>query len=83
MLMGPLGDLRMPNGQCLRVQGGDSFFSVGTKGKMTAWWAPGTVVSDFYFADGKIPSHAVVPELNDRTSSREGVLRHKSEWMEL
>lgn len=69
------GDLRMPNGQCLRVQAGDNFFSAGTKGKMTAWWAPGTVVSDLYFKNGMIPSHTVVASTggipNERVSRHE------------
>jgi len=62
----------MPSGRCLRVGPGDNFFSAGTKGKMTAWWAPGTVVSDFYFKDGRVPEHVVVPELGsdgDSTSN--------------
>lgn len=60
-----IGDLRVPSGKCLRVVAGDIFFSVGTYGKQTAWWPKGTVVSDFYFRDGKIPEHEVVPELGD------------------
>lgn len=58
------GDLRMPSGKCLRITAGDIFFSVGTYGRQTAWWSAGTVVSDLYFKDGKIPHHVVVPELN-------------------
>ncbi|KAL2016717.1 hypothetical protein VTK56DRAFT_3146 [Thermocarpiscus australiensis] len=60
-----VGDLRVPSGKCLRVGAGDIFFSVGTHGKQTAWWSQGTVVSDFYFKDGKIPQHEVVAELED------------------
>ncbi|KAI1111366.1 hypothetical protein F5Y14DRAFT_315178 [Nemania sp. NC0429] len=58
-----IGDLRMPSGRCLRVTAGDIFFSVGTEGRQTAWWSEGTVVSDLYFKDGKIPDHDVIPEL--------------------
>ena len=60
----------MPSGRCLRVGPGDNFFSAGTKGKMTAWWAPGTVVSDFYFKDSRIPEHVVMPELEEYTENR-------------
>ncbi|KAI1381060.1 hypothetical protein F4677DRAFT_441392 [Hypoxylon crocopeplum] len=65
-----IGDLRMPSGKCLRVTAGDIFFSVGTDGRQTAWWSEGTVVSDLYFKDGKIPAHTVVPELADASSRR-------------
>ncbi|KAK4196461.1 hypothetical protein QBC40DRAFT_351781 [Triangularia verruculosa] len=58
-----IGDLRVPSGKCLRVGAGDVFFSVGTLGKQTAWWSDGTMVSDFYFKDGKIPEHEVVEEI--------------------
>ncbi|CAP61377.1 uncharacterized protein PODANS_4_200 [Podospora anserina S mat+] len=57
-------DLRVPSGKCLRVGAGDVFFSVGTLGKQTAWWSEGTLVSDFYFKDGKIPHHEVVEEID-------------------
>ncbi|KAI1261352.1 hypothetical protein F5Y18DRAFT_202702 [Xylariaceae sp. FL1019] len=69
-----IGDLRMPSGRCLRVTAGDIFFSVGTEGRQTAWWSEGTVVSDLYFKDGKIPDHAVVEELKDNRQ----VLQSKS-----
>lgn len=59
---GTVGDLRMSDGRCLRVKAGDNFFSAGTRGKMTAWWAAGTVVSDFYFKNSEIPNHVVVAE---------------------
>ncbi|KAK0669801.1 hypothetical protein QBC41DRAFT_318896 [Cercophora samala] len=59
-----IGDLRVPSGKCLRVGAGDVFFSVGTLGKQTAWWSDGTLVSDFYFKDGKIPHHEVVDEID-------------------
>lgn len=55
----------MPSGKCLRVGAGDIFFSVGTLGRQTAWWSAGTVVSDLYFKDGKIPAHEVVSELGN------------------
>ncbi|TGJ75890.1 hypothetical protein E0Z10_g10943 [Xylaria hypoxylon] len=57
-----IGDLRMPSGRCLRITAGDIFFSVGTEGRQTAWWSEGTVVSDLYFKDDKIPDHTVVAE---------------------
>lgn len=78
---GGIGDLRMPSGRCLRVQGGDNFFSFGTKGKMTAWWAPGTVVSDFYFKDGVTPEHIVVPELEESKFGR--LLKNQHERLDL
>ena len=52
----------MSNGRCLRVKAGDNFFSAGTRGQMTAWWAAGTVASDFYFKNSEIPNHVVVAE---------------------
>ena len=58
------GDLKVPSGKCLRVGAGDIFFSVGTEGRQTAWWAEGTVVSDFYFKEGKVPRHEVVDEMD-------------------
>ena len=61
----------MPNGRCLRVKGGDNFFSVGTRGKMTAWWAAGTVFSDFYFKNSEIPKHVVVSETKLETQGRQ------------
>ncbi|KAJ2971302.1 hypothetical protein NUW58_g9453 [Xylaria curta] len=72
-----LGDLRMPSGRCLRITAGDIFFSVGTEGRQTAYWSEGTVVSDLYFKDGKIPDHKVVPELsstNEHPSENTGEL---------
>ncbi|KAK0702429.1 hypothetical protein B0T21DRAFT_378593 [Apiosordaria backusii] len=66
-----VGDLRVPSGKCLRVGAGDVFFSVGTLGKQTAWWSDGTMVSDFYFKDGKIPEHEVVEELGAHKNAAE------------
>lgn len=62
-----LGDVRVPSGRCLRVTGGDIFFNVGVDGLQTAWWSEGSVITDLYFKNGKIPWHDVVPELSSIT----------------
>ncbi|KAI0872296.1 hypothetical protein GGS24DRAFT_21431 [Hypoxylon argillaceum] len=62
-----IGDVRVPSGRCLRVTGGDIFFNVGVDGLQTAWWSEGSVITDLYFKNGKIPWHDVVPELSSIT----------------